>query len=134
VSQANIERVRSAVEAWNRRDADLWTEHAAPDVEWIPAGPAAVEGTVYRGYDEVVRGLEAVWQTWDVVSFEESEVRALDDEGVLWLGRLKLRGASSHVELDQEFAVRFSLREGKLVTVQAFIGWQRALDAVGLAG
>ena len=134
MSQANIERVRSAVEAWNRRDADLWTEHAAPDVEWIPAGPAAVEGTVYRGYDEVVRGLEAVWQTWDVVSFEESEVRALDDEGVLWLGRLKLRGASSHVELDQEFAVRFSLREGKLVTVQAFIGWQRALDAVGLPG
>jgi hypothetical protein len=103
-------------------------------VEWIPAGPAAVEGTVYRGYDEVVAGLEAVWQTWDVVRFEESEVRALDGEGVLWLGRLKLRGASSHVELDQEFAVRFSLREGKLVTVQAFIGWQRALDAVGLAG
>jgi ketosteroid isomerase-like protein len=121
-----------AVEAWNRRDAELWSEYASPDVEWIPAGPAAVEGTVYRGYEEAVRGLEAVWQTWDVVHFEESEVRDLDD-AVLWLGRLKLRGATSHIELDQEFAVRFVLREQKLSAVEAFLGWQPALEAVGLS-
>jgi ketosteroid isomerase-like protein len=132
MAQANVERVRSAVEAWNRRDAELWTEYAASDVEWMPAGPAAVEGTVYRGQDEVVRGLESVWQTWDVVNFEETEVRELDEQAVLWLGRLRLRGAASHVELDQEFAVRFVLREGKLRTIQAFIGWQRGLEAVGL--
>jgi hypothetical protein len=133
MSREDVEQVRMAVEAWNRREAELWSEYAAPDVEWIPAGPAAVEGTVYRGYEEAVRGLEAVWQTWDVVHFEESQVRDLDD-AVLWLGRLKLRGAASHVELDQEFAVRFVLREQKLRTVQAFLGWQPALEAVGLSG
>ena len=131
--QANVERVRGAVEAWNRRDADRWTEYAAADVEWMPAGPAAVEGTVYRGHDEVVRGLEAVWQTWDVVRFEESEVRELDEQAILWLGRLRLRGAASHIELDQEFAVRFVLSDGMLRTIQAFIGWQRGLEAVGLS-
>jgi ketosteroid isomerase-like protein len=129
MSQEDVERVRSAVEAWNRRDADLWTTYAAPEVEWMPAGPAAVEGTVYRGYEEVASGLESVWQTWDEVSFEESEVRDLG-EAVLWLGRLKLRGATSGVELDQEFAVRFGLRDRQLVTVQAFLGWQAALEAV----
>ena len=129
MSQEDVERVRSAVEAWNRRDADLWATYAAPEVEWMPAGPAAVEGTVYRGYEEVASGLESVWQTWDEVSFEESEVRDLG-EAVLWLGRLKLRGATSGVELDQEFAVRFVLRDRKLVTVQAFLGWQAALEAV----
>lgn len=106
MSQQHVEIVRKAVDAWNRRDADLWADYAAAEVEWTPAGPAAVEGTVYRGYEDVARGLESVWQTWDRVRFEESELRDLDD-AVLWLGRLKLRGAASQVELDQEFAVRF---------------------------
>jgi ketosteroid isomerase-like protein len=57
-----IELVRRAVDAWNARDPDLWRRHATPDIEWTPAGPAVVEGTVYRGQDEVVAGLEAVWQ------------------------------------------------------------------------
>jgi ketosteroid isomerase-like protein len=132
MSQKDVETVRRAVNAWNRRDAQLWTTYAAPEVEWMPAGPAAVEGTVYRGYEEVASGLESVWQTWDEVFFEESEVRDLG-EAVLWLGRINLRGATSGVELDQEFAIRFVLRDGKLVTVQAFLGWPAALEAVGLS-
>jgi ketosteroid isomerase-like protein len=132
MSQKDVATVRRAVNAWNRRDAQLWTTYAAPEVEWMPAGPAAVEGTVYRGYEEVASGLESVWQTWDEVFFEESEVRDLG-EAVLWLGRINLRGATSGVELDQEFAIRFVLRDGKLMTVQAFLGWPAALEAVGLS-
>src|SRR6266480_6574843 len=97
----NVEIVRKAVEAWNRRDADMWRTYAAPEIEWMPACPAAVEGAAYRGYDEVAKGFESVWHTWEEFYFEESEVRDLG-ESVLWLGRVKMRGASSHVELDQE--------------------------------
>jgi ketosteroid isomerase-like protein len=132
MAQRNVEVVRRAVDAWNRRDPDLWRTYATPDVEWTPAGPAAVEGTIYRGHDEVVAGLEAVWQTWDEVFFKESEVRDLE-EATLWLGRLKLRGAASQIALDQEFAVRFELRDGKLATVQAFLSHRDGLAAVGLA-
>lgn len=133
MSEQNIVLVRRAVDAWNRRDPNLWRTYATPDIEWTPAGPAAVEGTVYRGHDEVVAGLESVWETWDEVFFEESEVRDFG-EATLWLGRLKLRGASSHVALDQEFAVRFVLRRGKLATIQAFLSHREAFKAVGLEG
>jgi len=129
MSERDVETVRSAVDAWNRRDPDLWRGYATADVEWTPAGPAAVEGTVYRGYDQVVSGLESVWETWDEVLFEESEVRELGDT-IVWLGRLKLRGASSQIALDQEFAVRFVLRGGKLATIEAFRSWDGAIDAV----
>src|SRR5439155_14163396 len=105
MSQEAVEIVRRGVEAWNRRDADLWLRYATPEIEWIPAGPAAVEAAVYRGYDEVASGFESVWQTWGEFRFEESEVRDLGEE-VLWLGHVKAKGAASHVELDQEFAVR----------------------------
>ena len=121
--------VRAAVDAWNRRDPDLWRSFATPDIQWTPAGPAALEGTVHRGYDEVVAGLEAVWQTWDEVFFEESEI--IDrPHATLWLGKLKLRGATSHIALDQEFAVRFVLRGGKLATIHAFLSCAEALETI----
>ncbi len=132
MSRESVEVVRSAVEAWNRRDPDLWRRYATADIEWTPAGPAAVEGTVYRGYDQVVAGLEAIWQTWDEVFFEESEIRDLGP-AALWLGRLKLKGASSQVALDQEFAVHFELRDGKLASIHAFLSRRDALEAAGLA-
>jgi ketosteroid isomerase-like protein len=127
-----VEIVRKGVEAWNQHDAGLWLTYAAPEIEWLPAGPAAVERSVYRGYEEVASGFESVWQTWEQFQFEESEVRDLGDS-VLWLGRVKVKGAASHVELDQEFAAHAVLRSGKVVRVQAFLTWQEALEAAGQA-
>jgi hypothetical protein len=98
----------------------------------MPAGPAAVEGASYRGYEQVVSGLQAVWQTWDEVCFQESELRD-QGEDVLWLGQLKVRGASSHIALEQEFAVRFAPRGGKIAAIEAFLHRRDALKAVGLA-
>ena len=131
MSQANVELVRKAVNAWNQREPDLWLTYAAPEIEWVPAGPAAVERAVYRGYEEVANGFESVWQTWDLFQFEGSQVRDLGDS-VLWLGRVKMRGSASHVALDQEFAAHWVLRDGKLTRIQAFLSWQDALKAVGL--
>ena len=131
MSHQDLEIVRSAIEAWNRRDAERWLSYAAPEIEWIAAGPAAVERPVYRGYAEAASGFESVWQTWEEFRFEESEVRDLDGS-VLCLGRVKMKGAASHVELDQEFALHFVLRDRKFVSVQAFLTWQEALTNVRL--
>jgi hypothetical protein len=97
----------------------------------MPAGPAAVERTVYRGHDEVASGFAAVWQTWDVFHFVEAQIRDLGDS-VLWLGRVKMRGSASHIDLDQEFAVHTRLQDGQVITVRAFLTWREALKAVGL--
>jgi ketosteroid isomerase-like protein len=133
MSQENVEILRKGIAAWNQRDADLWLSYAAPEIEWLPAGPAAVDSTVYRGYEECARGFAAVWETWAVFEFQEGEVRDLGDS-VLWLGRVKMRGSASQVELDQEFAVHSLLRNGKVTRTLTFLSWQEALEAVGLAG
>ena len=132
MSQENIEVVRRGVEAWNQHDVDLWLSYAAPEIEWMPAGPAAVERTVYRGYEEVRTGFAAVWETWEEFRFQETEVRDLGDS-VLWLGRVKMKGGASHVELDQEFAFHAALRSGKVTAVRTFLAWEEALEAVGLS-
>ena len=61
----------------------------------------------------------------------ESE-RIVTDRWVLWLGRVKMKGGASHVELDQEFAIHTVLRNGKVTAVRSFLAWEEALDAVGL--
>jgi len=132
MSQENIEIVGKAIEAWNQREADLLLSYAAPEIEWMPAGPAAVERAVYRGHDEVANAYAAVWDTWDLFQFEGSQLRDLGDS-VLWLGQVKMRGSASHVELDQEFAAHWVLRDGKLIRIQAFLSWREGLEALGLA-
>jgi ketosteroid isomerase-like protein len=130
MSQENVEIFRRVVEAWNRRDGELAVGQMAADVEWAPAGPAAVERTVYRGHAECLRGFAAVWETWETFCFQESEVRDLGDS-VLWLGRVQMRGRTSRIELDQEFAHHATLVDGLVVRADAFSSWREALAAAG---
>ena len=57
MASANVELLRKGIDAWNQRDTNLWLNYAVPEIEWMPAGPAAVERAVYRGYDEVRSGI-----------------------------------------------------------------------------
>jgi ketosteroid isomerase-like protein len=129
MSSQGVEVVRQMVQAFNQRDLGAMTQWLAPEVEWEPGGPAAVERTIYRGLDEVASGFAATWETWEVFQVEESEVRDLVDS-IVWLGHARLRG---HVEVYQEFAVRFLVRGGKIVRFQGFLKWQDALEAAGLS-
>jgi ketosteroid isomerase-like protein len=131
VSQERVEIVRQGIEAWNRHDFEMGVRHLAPDVEWIPASPAAVERSVYRGVDEVARGFNSIWEAWDVFEFEEQEIRDLGDS-VLWLGTVHMRGGTSGVALDQEFANHLVFSGDQVVRVQGFRSWQDAFATVGL--
>jgi ketosteroid isomerase-like protein len=133
MSREDVELLRKGIAAWNQREADLWLSYAAPEIEWMPAGPAAVERAVYRGYDEVRSGITATWETWDVFELQESEVRDLGDSA-LWLGRVKMRGSASGLELDQEFAIHSVVRDGKFILIHTFLSWREGLAAVGLEG
>jgi ketosteroid isomerase-like protein len=132
MSQENVELARQLIEAFNRRDLAAMTDRFNPEIEWMPVGPAAVERAVYRGRDEVSDGFATTWETWEVFHLEEHEAHDLGDS-VLWLGRAQLKGGASHVELDQEFAVRFLIDGGKIARIEGSRTWQEALEAAGLS-
>jgi ketosteroid isomerase-like protein len=129
MSQERVEIARQGVKAWNQHNFELAAHHLSPDVEWVPASPAAVEQAVYHGLDEVARGFNAIWDTWEVFEFQEREIQDLGDE-VLWLGVVHARGGASSVELDQEFATHLSFAGDKVVRIRGFLSWQDALEAV----
>ncbi|HEX6586057.1 MAG TPA: nuclear transport factor 2 family protein [Solirubrobacterales bacterium] len=131
MSHEDVELVSQLIGAFNQRNLAAMTPSFDPEVEWTPGGPAAVEREVYRGRDEVSNAFAATWETWEVFHLEESELRDLGDS-LVWLGRARLTGGASHVELDQEFAIHFLVRGGKIVRFRGFREWQEALEAAGL--
>jgi ketosteroid isomerase-like protein len=133
MSEENVQLVRQFVQSFNRRDLPAMSQMLDPETEWEPGGPAAVERAVYRGRDEVTSGFAATWETWEVFTLRESEVRVVGDS-VVWLGRARLRGrGASHVELDQEFAIHFLVRGENIVRFRGFREWQLALEVTGLS-
>jgi ketosteroid isomerase-like protein len=131
MSQENVEAARQLIQAFNRRDLAAMKESFDREIEWVPGGPAAVERAVYRGRDEVSDGFVATWEAWEVFHLEEHQARDLGDS-ILWLGRAQLKGGASHIELDQEFAVRFLIEGGKVARIDGYRTWQDALEAAGL--
>src|SRR5262245_54228400 len=130
--EESLEVVDHLIQDFNQRNLAAMTRSFDPEVEWTPGGPAAVERAVYRGRDEVLDGFAATWETWEVFHLEESEVRDLGDS-VVWLGRARLKGGASHLEVEQEFAVHFLLHGGKIVRFRGVREWQEALEAAGLS-
>jgi ketosteroid isomerase-like protein len=133
VSERNIEIIRKGFNALNRGDIDALLELCHPDIELLPSIVGGVEGTSYRGRDGYRRWFEEQAETYDHVSFEPQDIRAVGDQ-VVALYITRVRGAQSGVELRSDRAAVFTIREG---CVLRQVGYQRqadALRAVGLDG
>ena len=127
----NVDIARRMIDAWNRRDVEAARAELAPDVEWRPVSPTALEGTVYRGHDEMEQGARELWETWEVFRFEESEIREHGDD-VVWLGHVLVRGSGSSVEFRQEIGNHMSIRDGKVTKASAFLSWDEAIASASL--
>src|SRR5438477_8627667 len=68
MSQANVEIVSLALEAFSRGDAAAFADLTTEDVEWT-VGLAAVEGEVFRGWDGVARYFDRLGRAWDEFRF-----------------------------------------------------------------
>ena len=73
----DVNVVRTAVEALNRRDFDLLEKMLDADVVWYATGDERVAGT-YRGRDEVVQALRLAASRGDT---ELADLEVFDDPG-----------------------------------------------------
>jgi ketosteroid isomerase-like protein len=127
---------KRALETFARRDLDAYDDLYAPDLEWFPAGPLALQGEGYAGY-RGREGLETYLRDrrlmWEEIHTLEAEFRDLGDR-VLMLGRLQVRVRSSGVTLDSPSGVIFDFCDGKISRMRAYLDHGEALRAAGLAG
>jgi ketosteroid isomerase-like protein len=132
VSQQNVEIVRGLVAALNHVDIEAMVEDFyAPDAEFIPAIQAALEGTTYRGSNQIRAYYEEIFDVWRELRVHLEEVRDLGDT-VAATGYIATRGKTSGAELNRPWAFVFKLASGKVVWQQNFASPADALKAVGL--
>jgi ketosteroid isomerase-like protein len=135
MSQENIEIVRDALEAFNRRDIDGLLEMADPEIEWRP--PAELPGSrVYHGHDGVRQSVDDMLDAFGDLSAEPERFIDAGDRVIAlywWRGR----GSTSGISVDQ-FDVPVGLvatmnAHGKATDVRFFTSWEKALELAGLA-
>jgi ketosteroid isomerase-like protein len=131
MAQENVEVVRTAMEAFNRRDGEGFGAVLARDAEIIPVR-AALEGTVYRGPDAAAQYCAAVDESWEDLRWEVEEIR--DGGGwVLALGRIRGGGRGSGAAIDVSAAWVARFREGLVTSFHTYTNRLEALEALGLS-
>ena len=132
MSQENVEVVREALDAVNRRDTEAGLPYIDPEAELQSAIIGGAEGNTYRGHEGIRDWMAESDATFEELRVEPEEVRDLGND-VLLIGRLYARGRESGVEVDSATAWLFTLRDGKIVRARGYLNPEEALEAAGLS-
>jgi ketosteroid isomerase-like protein len=133
MSQENVEIVKRAVEAGNRRDVEAFLEELDPQVEWHPALLASVAGeaTVYRGFEGVREFFRDMDEAFVQIEIEFAEIRDLG-ERIVATGHLRMSGKASGAATESPLGYVIDFRNGKIVKARTYLDVEQTLEAAGL--
>jgi ketosteroid isomerase-like protein len=122
-----LEIVRRCCQAYADADYEDSLALFAKDAEWdlshLPGG------RVYRGHEEVWEGHGAWLAAWETYSVEFEEFADLGADRVLAVGHERGRGRGSGVAVEQRIYQVFTVRDGKVAHMQAYLDRGEALAA-----
>jgi ketosteroid isomerase-like protein len=128
VSQAEIEIIQRAFDAWNGGNPDGLFQYTAPDVEWMIAEESP-EARTLRGADEI-RAYFADWRsTVQGLHYETIEYRDAGD-CIVWLGAAAGQMGSAELRVGLNLVIRFA--GGVMVRIEEYLDADRALEAAGI--
>jgi ketosteroid isomerase-like protein len=132
MSQENVEIIRRLVNSFKEvgsgAQATLGFFDDAAVFEEPPEQPGP---TVAEGRDAVAQAFGQFDEAWEEHRTDPEEIRVLDAERVLMLSIEYFRGRDG-IEITQPAGTVFTLRDGKVVRMQAFWERRNALEAAGL--
>jgi ketosteroid isomerase-like protein len=129
MSQENVERVREAYEAFNRRDWDAALAFLDESITWAPM--LTVETTELRGKD-AVRGFWASAVESLDVHIEILELIPVGDAKVVAVAEWTGRGSASGTPIGATVAQVMTLRKGLGIKVESYRDKREALEAAGV--
>ena len=129
MSQENVEVVRRLVEAFWGRDTEAVVSVLDPEVEFESALAEHKTYTGLAGVVEYRRDLDDAWAEW---RSEQDRFLAVGPERVLHLYRIVGRGKLGGVPVEQDIAILWTVRSGRVVRGKVFLDQNNALEAAGL--
>jgi ketosteroid isomerase-like protein len=127
----NVEIVRRAFAAFERRDADALVALCAPDIVFEPVTARLIAGgEPYRGHEGMRRYLDDVARVWQELRPAPSEYREGADGIVVATGRVYAWGVGRGIDSPAGWLWR--LQDGRIVYGRIFETAAGALEAAGM--
>jgi ketosteroid isomerase-like protein len=136
MSEENVEIVWGVIDG-RRVDVtqpdvpEAFVERLDPEVEF-EEDPSFPEAGVYRGRSEVLRYFKNFTAEFEQFVFEVEDMKVVGGDGVLVCLRQTGRGKGSGAEFDFQSAWLFTVRDGGVVRIRAYLDQAEALEAAGL--
>ena len=135
MSRENVEAMKRAVEAMNRRDFEAVLRELDPAIEWHMTIQELLggEGAVYHGHDGVREYFRDMDEAFGEVEVDYPDIRDLGDR-VLAIGSFRTRGRQSGVVIESPVAALVDLdADSQATRVLTYLDPKEALEAAGLS-
>ena len=133
MAEENVEIVRRLFAAIRERNLDEMLRIYDPEIEFRPLTGTRIESGGYRGHDGIRAYFEEAGTVWETMHPYVDDVRA-DGDTVVAIGHCEVRGRESGAETDTPMAWIFRVRNGLILSTQAFSDAEDALRVAGLSG
>jgi ketosteroid isomerase-like protein len=130
MSRENVEIVKRAYEAWDRRDMAAVLGACDPDIEWWDREDVP-DPTVRRGLDAVEARFAELDDLWIGLGLKPREFIDAGDR-VMVMFSLTGRGRASGAAIEANEVQVFRLRNGKIIELREYNQKAEALKTVGL--
>jgi len=129
MSQENVEVVRRAIAAYNRRDFEAIRDLNHPDVQVDWSASRGLAAGVYQGQEEVMRFYQDFLETFEEVHFEPERFIESGDSVVV-PNSAQIRGRDG-IEVVARSAIVFEIRGGLVARICLYQDTHEALEATG---
>ena len=125
----NVELVASVYEAFSRRDNASPFDVYATDIEWDQSrGFTEGSASVYRGHDGVRQSFRSLLAAFSTIEFKVEEITEVSGRVVASVHE-RYVGRASGVEVDRRHYTVWTIQDGKVTRMRAFLDRGEALEA-----
>jgi ketosteroid isomerase-like protein len=140
MSQQNVELVRRLFaelapnfpvdEPESRLTDATLGEFFDPEIEWVPVRQSLLAVDSYRGYDGVRRFWIEFLSTWEEYVVEPQEFFDRGDQVAVIM---RMSGRTHDLAIQETWSSLYTLRNGRILRIEAFTSRDGAVEAAGLS-
>lgn len=112
MSEADVELMRRGFEAFQEEGVEGLVRFIHPDFEMTTPAGLAAEPDTYRGHDGMRRYFDSFYEVMDDIRFDVLGFEDLGSGRVLVPAVLKARGKTTGIEVEQQIAPVWEVRDG----------------------
>ena len=132
MSQGNIERLLSGLDAFNSGDVERILTLVDPRFEVTIPGEVSAEPDTYRGHEGVRRYFETFAEAMADIRFAAERVWTAGEEDLVVELRLTATGRQTGIPVEQRVFLVWTVRDGRARKVSTYAALAPALASAGL--